>query len=101
MEESTSKQQLYNTSASKSVTTSSEPSSSFGHKQQYSNDDTNTSILGNGKTSSCASNKSTEKVTPITPSSQSTQRYVQNAPESNFGGNFIVYLLIFGPDKLM
>ena len=87
---SISKQQLDNTSASKSVTTSSEPSSSFGHKQQCSNDDKNSSILGSGKTSSCVSNKSTEKVTPIISSSHSTQGYVQNASESNLGGNIVV-----------
>ena len=93
---SISKQQSDNASASKPVTITSESSSFFGHKQQYSNDDTNTSNLGNSKSSSCLSNKPTEKNSSIAPSSQSTQQCVQKTSDANLGGNFFNILLEIG-----
>ena len=80
-----------NTPASKPVTITNESSSVFGHKQQYPNDDTITSNVGNSKSTSCLSTKSTETISSIDASSQSTQHCVQKTGDLNLRGNLLLF----------
>jgi hypothetical protein len=88
---SISKPQSDNTPASKPVTITSDSSSVFGHKQQYPNDDTNTSNLGSSKSTSCLSTKSTETKSSKDALSQSTPHCVQKIGDANLGGNLLLF----------